>query len=118
MDNLRLITFYDKFFVRDEFMTDETYELKDRCMQWAHMSNYTLCGTLKPKEFDPSPYEGNKDEEIRAYLDWARVDFRKVKLISFAEDPEIPFKYDEKIDPRTIYIADSGNHCIRRIYVK
>ena len=66
-------------------MTDETFELKDRCMQWAHKTNYTLCGVLKPTEFDPTPYEANSDDEIRAYLAWARVDFRKVKLISWAD---------------------------------
>jgi hypothetical protein len=71
-------------------MSDETFELKDRCMQWAHKTNYTLCGVLKPLEFDPSPYE-DKEDEIRAFLVWARVDFRKVKLISFADEPETPF---------------------------
>lgn len=56
------------------------------------------------------------------YLKWARVDFKKVKLVSLTPKLDIPFLHKSTleggIDPRVIYIADSASHCIRRILVK
>jgi hypothetical protein len=37
--------------------------------------------------------------------------------MSIADDPLIPFEHDS-LDPRIVYIADAGNHCIRRILIK
>lgn len=52
-------------------------------------------------------------------LAWGRLDFRKIKLVSFAPDPITPFFHDPKdVDPRIVYIADKNNHCIRRIVVR
>ena len=51
MDNLRIVRFHEKFFEKD--LDKETFLLKDQCMQWAHKSNYTLCGKLIPREFEP-----------------------------------------------------------------
>ena len=57
------------------------------------------------------------NENMRAYLKWARVDYRRVKLINPNSPPQ-NYKHDSSIDPRIVYIADSGNHCVRRIQVK
>ena len=65
----------------------------------------------------------SKDEyhEIveRQYLNYSRVDYRRVKLVSFANiDNYHTYTHDETIDPRIVYIADKNNHCIRRIIIK
>ena len=40
-------------------------------------------------------------------------------MVPFANINDYPvYDFDESIDPRIIYIADKGNHCIRRILVK
>lgn len=56
-----------------------------------------------------------------ASLAYGRVDFRRVKLVPFP--PKILNPYNQTnasqiIDPRIVYIADKGNHCIRRIVVR
>jgi len=52
-------------------------------------------------------------------LDWLRVDFKRIKMVSFADSENFPaFEHDESIDPRIVYIADMGNHCVRRILIK
>ena len=54
----------------------------------------------------------------KAELDWGRVDFRKIKLVPFVDDPVEKFNNEDGLDPRIVYIADSANHCIRRILIK
>jgi len=34
------------------------------------------------------------------------------------QEPISSFEHDMEIDPRIVYIADMGNHCIRRIVIK
>ena len=49
----------------------------------------------------------------RMYLNYSRVDYRRVKLVSFANISNYKtFTHDKTIDPRIVYIADKGNHCI------
>lgn len=118
-DNLVLIKFHDKFF--DQDLDAETQDLKDNCMQWAHQSNYSLCGTMIEREFQP-PFDPevpeNKAANDRAYLNWLRVDHTRIKLIPWVENPILNFEHSDDIDPRVIYIADKQNHCIRRILAK
>ena len=47
----------------------------------------------------------------------------RVKLFSLVEDPENSFEHEadrteDGIDNRIVYIADTGNHCIRRILIR
>ena len=61
--------------------------------------------------------EEYQNATAKAQLKWGRVDFRKIKLVPFVDDPVESFEYD-RLDPRIVYIADSANHCIRRIIIK
>lgn len=93
-------------------------QLKNECMKWVNRSMDRLdeCGFIRPREFEPP--EGASDDEIkRAELQWGRVDSERVKLVNL-NPPEIDYVHDMTIDPRIVYIADSGNHCVRRIKVK
>ena len=53
-------------------------------------------------------------------IDGHKIDFRRVKYISFADltPKQLNFSYDPTIDPRIAYIADKENHCVRRIEVE
>ena len=51
-------------------------------------------------------------------LEYGRVDFRRVKLVPFPPKILNPFVYDTLLDARVAYVADMGNHCVRRIVVK
>lgn len=48
-----------------------------------------------------------------------KIDFRRVKYIPFADLPvnERNYQYKSDEEPRVAYIADKGNHCIRRLDV-
>jgi hypothetical protein len=98
-------------------------------MTWVDEYNYTLCGTIIPKEFEPPVFTADeesvlteqekKDIIYKAYQNWMRVDFKKVKLVPFAYTKLLEeYDYDESIDSRVVYIADKANHCIRRILIK
>ena len=54
---------------------------------------------------------------MKAELDYGVIDFKRVKLIGFPPK-QVNFQHDTTIDPRVVYIADMGNHCIRRIVIK
>lgn len=125
-DNLHLVRFHDKFF--EPNMTKETRELKELCMQFAHASNYTLCGVKIPREFEPPEFTDEEMENLteqemenirmKAELDYGVLNFKRVKLIPFPPKILNTFEHDQTIDPRIVYIADMGNHCIRRIVIK
>lgn len=98
-------------------------------MTWVVQANYTECGTLIPREFEPPEFTDEeravmtekemKDIIYQQYLKWDRVDFKRIKLVPFTMGMKpIDFKYDEIIDPRVVYIADKANHCVRRILIK
>lgn len=117
-DNLVLIQLWDKFY--DPNADYETLRQYNDCMKWVNRSSADLdkCGYVRPPEFQEP--EGVSEEEVmKAYLDWGRVDFRRVKLISL-DPPEQKFEHEYPIviDPRIVYISDTGNNCIRRIKVK
>lgn len=128
-DNLRPIIMHDKFFKPD--IDKETKELRDRCFVAVGRNNYTLCGTLVPDKFVPPREADEEYHEImhdmndtereafkeKMYLKWARVDHKRIKLVPMVETTR-KFYHDSTIDPRIVYIADSGNHCIRRILIK
>jgi len=133
MDNLVLIKFYDKFFdtdgaPRSDMSLDDSI-IFNNCTRFIHYSNYTLCGEIIPREFEtpdlPATMTENEKEDAiyEARLRWERVDFKKIKLFSLIEDPPIPFEHaadrlEDGIDYRIVYIADMGNHCIRRILIR
>ena len=97
-------------------------------MQFVNRLNYTRCGKLIPKEFEPPTFtpeqnatlgEAEMDRIVKtAELDYGRVDFKRVKLVPFPPKILNPFVYDTILDARIAYIADYGNHCIRRIVVR
>ena len=80
----------------------EDYE--EEC-KWANARNYTKCGILIEDDF---PYDF--------------IDHKQVKYISFARinknELNETIRFDGLEEPREIYIADSANHCIRRIVVR
>jgi hypothetical protein len=45
------------------------------------------------------------------------IDHKRVKYISLYRDYE-PFSYEKDKDPREAYVADTGNHCIRKLSVE
>lgn len=110
-------------------MDTETQALKDRCMRWVSEYNYTECGILIEKEFVRPPktdprFDGMTELEYhkftdQMYLNYSRVDYRRIRMLPFLDINQYEtYVHDPEIDPRVIYIADKGNHCIRRIMVK
>ena len=87
-------------------------------MKWVNRSIETLdrCGFIRPSVFEP-PEGASAEDRMRALLEWGRVDYTRVKLVNLYP-PKRDFVHDMNIDPRIVYIADSGNHCVRRIKVK
>lgn len=63
-------------------------------MTWVSEYNYTTCGRLISKEFEPPVFtaeeeevmteQEKKDVRYAAYQKWLRVDFKRVKLVPFA----------------------------------
>jgi hypothetical protein len=125
-DNIKPIIMHAKFFRK---MDRATQLLKERCERWVAQENYTLCGEKIPETFEELTFTPEEMERLTkverhkleddAYLRYSRVDFRRVKMVSFANISDYKtFQHDPTIDPRLVYIADRDNHCIRRIIIK
>jgi hypothetical protein len=126
-NNLKLVKFHDKFFNETLLESDSKLRKLDyKCRRFINQKNYTKCGELIPGEFPgPADTEGMSPAELieldKERLKWLRVDHRRVKLVPFTSgekkefDPNIHYS---GIDSRVVYIADAGNHCIRRILIK
>ena len=80
----------------------EDYE--EEC-KWANARNYTKCGILIEDDF---PYEFIDHKQVK-YISFARINKNELNETS---------RFDGLEEPREIYIADSENHCIRRIVVR